>query len=86
MNQKFKDNLIAEWEQQTGQAWPTTMELNQRTGNIEPKKYQAHHIIPQEFGGPHAWWNMHPAHKDIHQGGIHGKNSELKKIIKKAKQ
>jgi len=44
--------------------------------------YQAHHINPQQLGGKHEWWNMHPAHKDVHQSGIHGSDSVLNQILR----
>lgn len=47
---------------------------------------QYHHIIHQEFNGPHEWWNMHPVHPKDHQGGIHGSGSTLNKIIKEVKK
>ena len=81
-----KDGLISEWEKQTGQNWPRYPEnMKDLTGNIHKlagRKYQAHHINPQHLGGKHEWWNIHPAHKDIHQGGIHGSNSVLNQILK----
>lgn len=37
---------------------------------------------PYFYGGPHEWWNMHPAKfPDEHQGGIHRKNSPAKKLF-----
>jgi len=47
--------------------------------------YQAHHINPQQLGGKHEWWNMHPVHPNVHQGGIHGSDSMLNQIIKALK-
>ena len=46
--------------------------------------YQAHHINPQELGGQHEWWNMHPVHTTAHtgDGGIHSKNSHIRQIVK----
>jgi len=38
-------------------------------------------IIPNEFGGPLQWHNLHPAIVGVqHQGGIHGKGSALTTI------
>jgi hypothetical protein len=81
-NKALKDSLIAEWEVNTGQKWPTYEKLNSLTGITEVKRYQFHHIIPQQYGGPHAWWNGHPLLPDFHQGGIHGKYSILTGILK----
>lgn len=50
------------------------------------KDYQAHHIIPQQLGGPHEWWNMHPLHPTDHLRGIHGSGSALNQIIKEVKK
>jgi 5-methylcytosine-specific restriction endonuclease McrA len=50
-------------------------------------KHQAHHVIPQELGGPHEWWNMHPAEGgSVHQGGIHRKDGPLSKLVEGAKK
>lgn len=65
---------IKEWEQKTGQTWP--LDSNGR-------KYQLHHIIEQQYGGPHEWWNAHPARfPDQHQGGIHGAGSPARELFK----
>lgn len=53
----------------------------QRTGKFEPVRHQIHHIIPQELGGPHVWWNAHPLEAGgAHQGGVHGSGSPLTKF------
>lgn len=54
-----KDTMIGQWEHHTGQTWPRYPTLNRATGEIEMTKAQIHHIIPQEVGGPHVWWNAH---------------------------
>jgi hypothetical protein len=36
------------------------------------------HLIPQEWGGPQAWWNIHPVPIQGHQGGVHGKGAPLR--------
>ncbi len=57
-----------------------------KSGSILRKKgdpYDAHHIIEQNYGGPHEWWNMHPARApDIHKGGIHGSGSPARELFK----
>ncbi|THF59462.1 HNH endonuclease signature motif containing protein, partial [Pseudothauera rhizosphaerae] len=64
--------LIAEWEQQTGQKWPT-VEVS-RNGQVTTQLAQAHHVIPVSNGGPAAWWNIIPAtqaqHTAIHKGPL----------------
>jgi predicted ribonuclease toxin of YeeF-YezG toxin-antitoxin module len=71
-----KNAQIAEWERQTGQAWPRYAEdvLNAK-GKVIAKKgqpYDAHHEIENIYGGPHEWWNLTPARfPDQHQGGLH---------------
>lgn len=73
---RVKNDLIAEWEQHTGQSWPRYAEdqfsangtLVRRAG----QPYDAHHIIESSYAGPNEWWNMHPARfPDEHQQGIH---------------
>lgn len=85
-SKSFKDKLISEWEKNTGQTWPKYEKniFNESGRKIaeQGKNYQAHHIIPQQLRGPHEWWNIHPAHIRIHQGGIHGAGSQLSKILK----
>ena len=85
-----KERLINEWEQHTRQTWPTYPKIDKVTGlqEIHPKtkmpifeKYQAHHINPQQLGGKHEWWNKHPVQQNAHQGGVHGKNSQLSSIL-----
>lgn len=77
-----KDKLIEDWEKETGQKWPKYTEPYYTKNGLEYKKigdpYDAHHIIENQFEGPHEWWNMHPAKfPDEHQGGIHAKGSPL---------
>jgi len=83
---KVKNQQIAEWENQTGQTWPTYAEdiYNPETGKLwrsAGQKYDAHHIIENVYGGPHEWWNLHPARfPDQHQLGIH-KDPIINKIF-----
>ena len=77
----MKNNVIKEWEKQTGQKWPTYTEdvISEKTGRVirrKGDKYDAHHIIENNIGGEHEWWNIHPARfPDEHQAGIHGAGS-----------
>jgi hypothetical protein len=85
-NEKFKDGLKSGWEKNTGQKWPGEMRFNPKTNKVEHYPDQLHHIIPQEVGGLHEWWNIHPLRAgSAHQGGVHGKNSPLRQIMKEIK-
>jgi len=62
-----RNTLKRDWEKATGQTWPKT------PAGID---YQAHHIIPHQYGGPNVWWNLHPVPGGAaHQGGVHGAGS-----------
>lgn len=71
-----KDKLIDEWEKNTGEKWPVYVEdVYNNAGEIirqAGQRFDAHHLIESCFGGPNAWWNLHPAscleHKSIHKG------------------
>ncbi|MCM3528748.1 LXG domain-containing protein [Cytobacillus oceanisediminis] len=81
-----KNKLIDEWEVNTGQTWPRyTEEIYDKKGRLARdigQPYDAHHIIENNFGGPHEWWNIHPAKfPDEHQAGIHGKGSPSNKLF-----
>ena len=76
---KVKDKLIKDWEKETGQIWPRyDKDVLSKKGEAYLKKgdaYDAHHIIENTHGGPHEWWNIHPASNPTqHQAGIHGKD------------
>jgi len=82
-----KNTLIKEWERQTKQTWPVyTKEVFSKAGKPLDKigkLYDAHEIIPNQYGAPFTWYNIHPAKGGVqHQGGIHGTNSALNKIEK----
>lgn len=83
-----KDDLIAEWERQTGQSWPRyTENLPKKNGKpgfsrLKGDPYDAHHVIENELGGPAEWWNIHPARfPGQHQGGIHRSGSPLRQLL-----
>ncbi|WP_425594377.1 HNH endonuclease, partial [Pannonibacter phragmitetus] len=62
-----RNNLKRDWELNTGQKWPKT------ENGVD---FQAHHVIPQQYGGPNQWWNLHPVPGgSAHQGGVHGVGS-----------
>ncbi|APM40253.1 hypothetical protein [Clostridium kluyveri] len=82
-----KDDLILEWEQNTGQTWPTyENDVLSKNGNVYIKagdKYDAHEIIPNVYNSPLEWWNLHPAARPgEHQGGVHGTDGAIKAIFK----
>ncbi len=76
-----KARLIRDWEQNTGQTWPTY-------GNPAPNgrqpgnRWDAHELIPNSHGGPIEWWNITPArYPDQHQGGIHATGSAYNNLM-----
>ena len=77
--------LIEEWEDMTKQKWPRYTETRySENGGIVFRKgalYQGHHIIPVDYGGPNTWWNLHPAHADVHQKLIHGSGSKFREVF-----
>ena len=80
-----RDRLIDEWEKNTGDKWPVYKQdvLNDKGEVIRKagQRFDAHHLIESSFGGPNAWWNLHPAaFPEEHQAGIHAANS-LAKVI-----
>ncbi len=80
-----KDKLIDEWEKNTGELWPRYKEdIKNEAGKIIRKKgdrYDAHHLIEISFGGPNAWWNLHPASFEEHKALHHGIDSIAKKLF-----
>ena len=57
---RVKDNLISQWEQNTGQVWPRyTEDVMSKSGQTIVRKagrpYDAHHIIESSYGGPNQW-------------------------------
>lgn len=90
-SKNLKDSLIKQWEEKTGQAWPRYEEnVYSKRGEISREKgdlYDAHHIIENNYGGPHEWWNMHPAKfPNEHQAGIHGRGSPANTLFKGGKK
>jgi hypothetical protein len=84
---KVKNKLIKQWEDETGQKWPTYKEtILDKNGEVYRNvgdKYDAHHVIENTYGGPDEWWNIHPAKSPSeHQGGIHGKGAPSRSLFK----
>jgi len=61
-----RGNIIKEWTRRTEQDWPR---------DANGTAFQAHHIIPQRYGGPNEWWNIQPIAQNAHQGGIHARGT-----------
>lgn len=86
---KNKDTLIKEWEEKTGQKWPTYKEdvyssngsLIRRAGD----KYDAHHIQPLSMGGKNEADNITPLHAERHydRQGVHAPDSAYSKLEQK---
>jgi len=89
-NSSIRDRLIGEWEKMGGDVkvreWPRYQEpVYKKSGEILKnvgEKFDAHHINPQQMGGKHEWWNVHPLHIEDHLRGVHGKGSILGEIVK----
>lgn len=82
-----KNQIIKDWETNTGQQWPKYTESVYSKNGIELRKpgdlYDAHHIIETKYDGNNEWWNMHPARfPDQHQAGIHGEGSPSRELFK----
>ncbi|KQL58580.1 MULTISPECIES: LXG domain-containing protein [Bacillaceae] len=88
---KVKDKLVSEWELNSGQKWPTYTEdiFSEKTGLLvrnKGDKYDAHHIIENNYAGDHMWWNVHPAKfPNEHQAGIHGSGSPARELFRGGK-
>ena len=78
--EKVRDELRAEWERETKQTWPKYEVMDLDTGKPKFINYDAHHIIQNNHGGPHEWWNIHPALREEHQK-IHGTGSRAREIF-----
>ena len=82
---KKRLSLIKEWENQTGQKWPTYDEDIFENGKkiaTKGQRYDAHHIIENKYGGDNEWWNIHPAKRpQEHQRIIHGKDSPARELF-----
>lgn len=81
-----RDKLIDEWEKNTGDKWPEyAQDVLSDAGEIVRKagqRFDAHHLIESSYGGPNAWWNLHPAaFPTEHQAGIHATGSLANKIF-----
>ncbi len=88
---KIRNKLIAEWEQNTGQKWPVFQNdiyNHNQTKILRNKndKFDAHHIIQLDHGGPNTWWNIHPADGVVEHKLIHGTGSKANEIFKPKKE
>ena len=85
---KNRNDLIKEWEKNTGQKWPRyTEDVLNKWGEVirhAGDQYDAHHIIELSTNGPNEWWNIHPAaFPNQHQNGIHALGTWASKIFGK---
>jgi hypothetical protein len=83
---KVRNTLIAEWEKNNGEKWPTyDSDVLGDVGNVIRRaghRYDAHHLIEVSVKGPNEWWNIHPAKfPGEHQGGIHAPKSHTTKTF-----
>jgi hypothetical protein len=74
--------MIREWETHTGKKWPTykTEIIVNGVKKTVDKKYDAHHIIQKNHGGPNEWWNIHPTLPKEHSQ-IHGSGAPAREIF-----
>ena len=82
-----KAELIKEWEQKTGESWPTYSEAYITKSGNEYKSvgdpFDAHHLIENSYDGDAEWWNIFPASfPNEHQAGIHRKNGPASILYK----
>lgn len=91
---KEKDNLIDNWENETGRVWPTYKEdvyITTKSGEkIKIReagaRYDAHHVQPLSMGGKNEASNITPMRADVHMDhyGVHsldGAYGKMEKIM-----
>ena len=70
-----KKDIIAAWEKNAGKAWDRYTSNVPGKGSVAQaqagQRWDGHHIIPKEFGGPHEAWNIVPAPKTTHRAILH---------------
>lgn len=70
-----KKDVIAAWEKDTGKQWNRYASSVPGRGSVPQapagQRWDGHHIIPKEFGGPHQSWNIIPAPKPTHRAILH---------------
>jgi predicted ribonuclease toxin of YeeF-YezG toxin-antitoxin module len=80
---ELRNKLKKDWELNTGCEWPRYQDnlyVNKKIYRKKNSSYDAHHIIENTYGGPHEWWNLHPASFDQHQN-IHKIGNVAHKIF-----
>lgn len=79
-----KDNLIDQWERNTGRKWPryTPEEVQRGLGTKIGLYHDAHHIRQLADGGKNTWWNITPANSRVHTGstGVHRSGGPLQSL------
>jgi hypothetical protein len=84
-----RKSMIEEYENINRTSWPQRVkvdkngnpQINPATGNPVMERAQVHHIIPQEYGGPHNGWNALPVFGNDHQVGIHRSQGALRGLF-----
>lgn len=74
---KERKRVFKEWEDANKQPWPRY--ANRVPGVNDPTKtianvgtrWDGHHILPKEYGGPHRGWNIIPMPQPGHRNFIH---------------
>ena len=70
-----KARVMDKWEADTGKTWNRyAADVPGKNGVPQARagsRWDGHHIIPKEYGGPHEAWNIVPAPKPIHRGFLH---------------
>ncbi len=84
---KDRSKILSAWSKSTGKPWPiskTTLQTQKgKAISKAGQEYQPHHIVPLEYGGANAWWNIVPAEAGgAHQFGLHGTGSVLNLLSK----
>lgn len=80
-----KNDLIKEWENQTGKEWPRYKEDVKRDGVVVARAgdlFDAHHIKPLCWGGENTASNITPMEWGPHHLNVHGADSGYNTALK----
>lgn len=67
--------LIKEWEKNTGDKWPRYL-VDCGNGGFKSYRFNAHYIIPKNYGGNDEWWNIHPVMNSTHATDVHSRSQK----------